>query len=125
MVIRLALLPGSDDAAGFDPEAAEIKALLGKLVDRLKDALTGDGDNPDEDADAVEEAVNGIVNWWVESAEYHAPLHFKREPQFAGLMEFFGDDHKDPARPTLNSMRNVDGEAGTFVRGSRRPGGDQ
>jgi len=125
MVIRLALLPESDDAARFDPETAETRALLAKLVNRLKDALTGDGDNPEEDADAVEGAVNEIVNWWTESVKFHTPLHYKSQKPFAGLMEFFGDNHNPPARPTLNSMRNVDGEAGTFVRGSRRPESDR
>jgi len=32
-------------------------------------------------------------------------------------MRHFGKEHRDPARPTLNSMRNVDGEARAFVRG--------
>ena len=57
-----------------------------------------------------------IVDWW--SVSSMPGLRYKSEPQFNGLMEFFGVPHRDPARPTLNSMRHVDGEVKAFIRGA-------
>jgi hypothetical protein len=119
MVVRLALLPKSSDASKFDHESPETQNLLAKLTERLKNAVEV-ANGPGDEADAVEERVNEIINWWNEAKRDHSSLRFKREPQFDGLMEFFGNDHHPPARPTLNSMRSIDGEVGTFIRGAGR-----
>ena len=73
---------------------------------------------PAEDRTEFDEAFNDVLSWWEDAADrFETHLNFESGPQFKGLMRHYGQEPRDPAKPTLNSMRNVDGEARAFVRG--------
>lgn len=112
MVIRLALLPNDDEAGSFDSNDPIVKSLIEQVLGRLKLAV-----GPD-DLVQLEDGVLGIVEWWSDASSKN--LRYQAAPQFRGLMRYFGTEENPPSRQTLNSMRHVDGEAGTYVRGEAR-----
>ncbi len=115
MVIRLALLPKNDQAKDFNVSCPDTQDLLSKLLNRLQDSADT------SERSMIKCRLDELQDWWASAAE-KANLRYKAEPQFEGLMKFYGVKKLSSGKETLNSMRHVDGEAGTFVVGESRSG---
>ena len=112
LALRTQYLRQDEDARCFDLENPEHKAVVDAFRERLHRAV------PSEDRADVDQALDEVVFWWQDAVKrFASSLNFESQSQFKGLMRHFDKEHRDPARPTLNSMRNVDGEARAFVRG--------
>jgi len=113
-VLRLAVLVNGDDAVRFDNDDCRQKALFEKLRSRLHQAIDM------SDRAGFDRHFDEVIEWWSGAAETSRSLRYKSEKQFAGIMRFHGGEERPPARPTLNSMRNVDGDAVAFVLSTGR-----
>ena len=113
-VLRLAALVNGDDAVRFDNDDSRQKALFEKLRSRLHQAIDM------SDRAGFDRHFDEVIEWWSGAAEASRSLRYKSEKQFAGIMRFHGGEERPPARPTLNSMRNVDGDAVAFVLSTGR-----
>ncbi len=112
LALRMQYLRDDEDARYFDLEDLGHKAVVDAFRERLHQAV------PAEDRAYFDEALDKVISWWQDAVErFGSSLNFESQSQFKGLMQHFAKEHRDPARPTLNSMRNVDGEARAFVRG--------
>jgi superfamily II DNA/RNA helicase len=109
MVLRLTNLIDDNKAGEFDRQNETHGGLCEQLRLRLHKAV-----DPD-DQDEVNKAIDEIIEWWHQASAGGNNLRFKSEPQFDGLMRMHSQQDKPPARATLNSMRNVDGDATAFV----------
>ena len=109
--VRLVALHKNDAAGKFDLQQAEHAELCQTLRSRLHKAID------DADRAGFDRQFDEAVAWWRSAALSGKSLRYKSERQFAGLMSFYGSSHSPPARATLNSMRNVDGDATAFVPG--------
>lgn len=109
--LRLVLLVDDSAAKQFDPNSSGQGALCQQLRERLYQAIDS-GERANFDSH-----FNEIVDWWDDATSQHQTLHYKSQRQFAGIMRFHEESPKAPARPTLNSMRNVDGDATAFILG--------
>jgi len=113
-VLRLAALVKNEDAVRFDNDDSSQKALLERLRARLHQAIDM------SDRAAFDRHYNEVLEWWLRAAEARSCLHYKSQKQFAGIMRYHSGEDRPPARPTLNSMRNVDGDAVAFVLSTGR-----
>jgi hypothetical protein len=112
MALRMQYLNDDRDAMLFEPSKPSHAHIVSNLRSRIHAAI------PIEDRSEFDRFLDDIVAWWMGSIRHdESNLHFKSEKQFRGLMRHYQSDPREPARPTLNSMRNVDGEARGFVRG--------
>jgi Helicase conserved C-terminal domain len=112
MVVRLCYLNGPEDAKKFTTQDLRINELLEHLRVRLRAVIQG----PSEII--LNEKFNKLVEWWSTAASKPEGLSYKAEVQFRGLMKFYGSQLQEPARETLNSMRNVDGQAVCGIMGA-------
>ena len=112
MALRIQYLWRDEDAGKFDASDSRHQAAIEALRFRIHQAIPA-GDRTEFDA-----IFNSIVEWWSSSiSENGGNLSFESQSQFKGLMRHYDSKKRPPARPTLNSMRNVDGEARGYVRG--------
>jgi len=111
--VRLHALPDGGSAGGFDPSIEPFRSIIDALRNRLLRVVEPTWQP------MMTRRFEEVVAWWVESARAGAALHYRAEPQFTGLMQFTNQNLPSPARATLNSMRNVDGEVICKVLGAR------
>lgn len=112
LVLRAKHLFKDENARDFDLRNPEHKASVDAFRERMYEAI------PSTDHAEFDEALDAIICWWQDAVtRFPDSLNFESGAQFKGLMRHFDTEPRDPARPTLNSMRNVDGEAQAFVRG--------
>jgi len=112
LAVRLSVLPAPDDAAAFDPSAAAVQPIIQALRSRLLRVVERG------EQEMMSRRFDEVIAWWREAARTEKPLHYKAEQQFHGLMQFSNQGHESPAKATLNSMRNVDGNVACKVLGA-------
>lgn len=113
-VLRLAALVKNEDAVRFASNDSSQEALIAKLRSRMHQAIDV------ADRTGFDRHFDELIEWWSSAAEARSSLHYKSQKQFAGIMRFHSGEDRPPARPTLNSMRNVDGDAVAFVLSTGR-----
>ncbi|MGB9631714.1 MAG: DISARM system helicase DrmA [Chloroflexaceae bacterium] len=105
----------NDAASRFDPThpvATGIVQQLQRRVDRV---------DPTSRAE-VDKQVNDLIDWWLQmSSRYKENLHYQPNPfQKAAstpvLIHPAEEDRPGGSRPTLNSLREVEGQSQLFVR---------
>jgi hypothetical protein len=113
LAVRLQVLVEGDRAGAFDPSRPEVGLIIDSLRARLIRVV-----DPVE-RPLMSRRFDEVVEWWHCAARSGRNLHYRAEAQFPGLMQFPNQDCAAPARSTLNSMRNVDGEVTCKVLGGR------
>ncbi len=111
---RLPALPQDSDAPCFDPNAPAQARAIDCLARRLQrgcaEALWPE----------VESRLEEVIRWWVEAKVHGKVLRYEAKggQQFKGLLKRYGSSAGAPARETLDSMRNVEGDAAFRIRGA-------
>lgn len=109
-------LAANDDAARFDPKVEPMKSLIEWFIDRTRRA------EPAEAAPTQKHVRNLVVQWADRATRSRkrisGPLVYNSEGsgQFETLLCSF-ENRLNEAWPTLNSMRNVDGQCLIHVNG--------
>ena len=102
------------DAGRFEKDHARVRRAVGTLLGAVERT------DPDE-LDSARAHLQRLVSEWDELARQRgASLRYwtrSNEPQFTSLIKAFGRD--GDGWPTLNSMRNVDGESPIRIEGAR------
>lgn len=113
--VRLTLLPDNTQAAGFTPQELPVQSsLLDVLRSRLQSSVAPAAWS------YVDKRLNEVVKWWTDAAADFPTLryHATAGGQFNSLLERFSENRGEPAKRTLDSMRNVEGSAVFKVKGA-------
>ena len=113
--VRLPLLPDDTDASGFTPNnRTDQAALLDALRSRLRSSVSTTAWS------YVDSRFNELIKWWNDAADDFGTIryHATAGGQFKSLLERFGESRGEPAKRTLDSMRNVEGSATFKIKGA-------
>lgn len=106
-------LSGNGEAARFDRNAREVRAVAGRLYERMKKADPAEQQGIDRSAGEVEA-------WWEQRRA--ANLRYSMPPSqknFPVLLKQYGEQAHPEARETLQSMRHVDVGVRVAIRGAK------
>jgi hypothetical protein len=112
LAVRHLVLPGDSEAGTFSPGDARISQVLNRLRARLTSAVDA------ADCGDIEQRLAEVIGWWAAAAAHTTPLHYRAELQFKGLLQYPNQHLPNPAKPTLNAMRSVDGDVECFILGA-------